>query len=112
MLTPLFTSANPIALAVLSASTSFILFFAIVIILFVFALARQTIVMSMLSCMSWFALSIAIYIVGEADGLTGGISLFSLLMFFIMLILTIKQSAGYLAAEAEEKKRRIAEEVA
>jgi 4-hydroxybenzoate polyprenyltransferase len=90
----------------------FTLLFAVVIVLFILAVARQTIIPSVLSCVTWLILAFASYVAADPeDPLTSGVSLLSLLMFFVMLAYTIYMAAKYLEANAEEKQRRIAEEV-
>ena len=107
-----YISGNAVALAVLSPTISFVLFFAIVILVWVFAIVRQTLGMSVLSALSWFSLMFALFIVGDlTSGLTLGMAIFSCMLGVVMIVVAIFQAFESLRRAAEEKQRRFQEEI-
>lgn len=102
-------STEPAALA---PGYMLILFFILVVIIWVLALLRKTVGMSLLSGLSWFALMYALFIAGDtSNGLTVGFSIVCTLLGVIMVMLAIYQGFELLRQEAEAKQRKIVEEV-
>lgn len=84
----------------------------IALVLFIIAVARQTIVSMLLSSMLWFAMSFITYIVSDpTSGLTQGSSALFFGLGVIMFILTIKAASDMLMENSRERQRRMEEEI-
>jgi hypothetical protein len=90
----------------------FVVMLCLALVMFIIAVARQTIGACLLSSFMWLAMTFVTYATGDwASGLTQGSALTFLLLFFVMFALTIKSLADKLAEVAGEKQRKIEEEI-
>ena len=112
MLAHLTISANDTGLFAVSPAYMYTFFFIIVMVLFIVALLRQTIILSLLSSIAWLGFALSVFIVANPeDPLTLVMGMLGILLFFIMLVLTVYYAADYLRYEAENRKRRVAEDI-
>lgn len=90
----------------------FALFFAVVLIVWVLAIARQTVGMSILSAVCWFSFALALFILGDTESaFTLGFAILAVLLCIIMFVLAFYQAFNLLKEAAAEKQRQIAEEI-
>lgn len=108
----LLTSANLTPYFAVTPFMQFTVLLCLALVIFIIAVARQTLGACLLSSLMWLSMVYVTYATGDwASGLTQGSALTFMLLFFVMFALTIKSLADFLAEAAGEKQRKLEEEV-
>lgn len=90
----------------------FIVFFIVVLIIWLLAIIRRSVGMTLLSGICWFSFAISLFIFGDPDaGFTLGFAILAVLLAIIMFVLAIYQAFVLLGEQAAEKQRAREEDI-
>lgn len=90
----------------------FIIFFIVVMVIWLLAVMRRAVGMTLLSALCWFSFAISLFIFGDPEAsFTVGFAVLATLLAIIMFIIAIYQAFQLLKEQAEERQRAVEEEL-